>query len=120
MSEFIEIALSAVKLAKEMGATDAECTISQGEEFSTSVRMREIETIKEAASRGVGIRVLAGKCVGSSYSSDLTREGIETMVRAAVELAKISTEDPHAGLPEVEELVNSIATSNSSIPRLRR
>ena len=104
MSELIDIALSAVKLARELGATDAECTISQSEEFSTSVRMREIETIKEAASRGAGIRVLAGKCVGSSYSSDLSPEGIETMVRAAVELAKISTEDPHAGLPEVEEL----------------
>ena len=48
MSELIDIAQSAVKLARELGATDAECTISQSEEFSTSVRMREIETIKDA------------------------------------------------------------------------
>jgi PmbA protein len=32
------------------------------------------------------------------------REGIEQMVRAALDLAKITTEDPHAGLPDAEDL----------------
>ncbi len=103
MSELIEIAESAVALAKELGATDSECTISASEEFSVSVRMREIESLKQAASRGAGIRVLIGKCVGSSYSSDLTREGIGTMVRSALNLARISTEDPFAGLPDPDD-----------------
>ncbi|HML15536.1 MAG TPA: metallopeptidase TldD-related protein, partial [Bryobacteraceae bacterium] len=85
-------------------ATDAECTISEGEEFSVSVRMREVESLKDAGSRGAGIRVLAGKRTGSSYTSDLSREGIERMVGAALELAKITTEDPHAGIPDAEDL----------------
>jgi PmbA protein len=87
-----------------LGATGAECTISEGEEFSASVRMRQVESLKEAGSRGAGVRILAGQRAGSSYTSDLSREGIETMVRAAIELAKITSEDPHAGLPEPEEL----------------
>ena len=104
MSDFLDVATSAVKLAKDLGATDSECTISQGEEFSTTVRMRQVESLKQAGSRGAGIRVLLGQCVGSSYTSDLTKEGIETMVRQALDLAKISTEDPFAGLPDPADL----------------
>ena len=68
MNEWIETAQSAVKRAMELGATDAECTISEGEEFSVNVRMREIENLKQAGSRGAGIRVLFGKRTGSSYT----------------------------------------------------
>ncbi len=100
MSELEQIASDAVKLATSRGATDAECTLSEGEEFSAGVRMREIENLTQAGSRGAGIRVLVGKCSGSSYTSDLSRAGIESMVRSALELAKITTEDPFAGMPE--------------------
>lgn len=104
MSELIEVAQQAVRRALELGATDAECTISASEEFSCSVRMREVESLKQAGSRGAGIRVLIGKCAGSSYSSDFTHEGIDSMVRAALELARVTTEDPFAGLPDPQEL----------------
>ncbi len=105
MSENLEqIAADAVKRALSSGATDAECTISEGEEFSASIRMREVESLKEAGSRGAGIRVLVGQRTGSSYTSDLSAEGIAKMVSAALELAKITSEDPLAGLPEPDDL----------------
>jgi PmbA protein len=47
---------------------------------------------------------LIGKKTGASYTSDLSREGIEMLVKSAIELADITTEDPHAGLPEADEL----------------
>jgi len=100
MTDLEQIASDAVKLALARGATDAECTMSEGEEFSANVRMREVENLTQAGSRGAGIRVLAGKCSGSSYTSDLSRAGIESMVSAALELAKITSEDPFSGLPE--------------------
>jgi PmbA protein len=99
-----EIARSAVRQALDGGATDAECTITEGDEFSASVRMGEIETLKEAGSRGAGLRVLIGKRMGSSYTSDLTPEGIRRMVASAVDLAHVTTEDPQAGLPDPSEL----------------
>ena len=43
-----ELAAGIIKQALDAGATDAECTISEGEEFSAGVRMRELETLKEA------------------------------------------------------------------------
>jgi PmbA protein len=104
MSDLESLAADAVKLAMDAGATDAECTVMEGEEFSAAVRMREIESLKEAGSRAAGIRVLVGQNGGSSYTSDLTPEGIRTMVRGALDLAKITSEDPFAGLPDASDL----------------
>ena len=103
-----QIAADAIQQALAGGASDAECTISEGEEFSVSVRMREVENLKEAGSRGAGIRVLTGEKgaqrAGSSYTSDLSPEGIDKMVKAALELAKFTSVDPFGGLPEPGEL----------------
>lgn len=99
-----EIAAHTVKLAMDGGATGAECTISEGDQFSANVRMGEIETLKEAGSRGIGIRILVGRNTGSAYTSDLTDDGVRGMVASALGLAKITTEDPYAGLPDPSEL----------------
>ncbi|MBL8179127.1 MAG: TldD/PmbA family protein [Bryobacterales bacterium] len=104
MPELLETARQAIALALGKGAHEAECTIQEGSEFSVSVRMREIETLKEAASKAAGIRVLIGSRVGSSHTSDLSREGIERMVAGAIELAAITSEDPFAGLPDEGDL----------------
>ena len=99
-----ELAADIVKQALAAGATDAECAISEGDEFSANVRMRELENLKEAGSRGAGLRILIGNKTGASYTSDLSREGIDHMVKSAIELADITTADPHAGLPDPSEL----------------
>src|SRR6185503_2842792 len=102
-NHLLELAQGVVKQALAAGATDAECTIAEGEEFSANVRMREIENLKEAGSRGAGVRILIGKKTGSSYTSDLSPDGIGLLVRQAIELADITTDDPHAGLPDPDE-----------------
>ena len=99
-----ELATETIRLALDRGATDAECTLAEGEEFSALVRMRSLETLKDAGSRAAGLRVLVGQRVGSSYTSDLSAEGIRKLVDSAIELAAISSEDPHAGLPQPSEL----------------
>src|SRR5208282_696930 len=99
-----ELASQAVRLALEQGATDAECTLAEGEEFSAQVRMRALETLKDAGSRRAGLRVLVGKRVGSAHTSDLSSAGVRQMVESALDIAAISTEDPYAGLPDASEL----------------
>jgi PmbA protein len=66
--------------------------------------MGEVETLTEAGSRGIGLRVLDGRRVGSAYTSDLTDEGVRRMVESAVALCRITTEDPYAGLPDEADL----------------
>jgi len=99
-----ELAQETVQQALARGATDAECTIREGSEFSVTVRLREVENLKQAGSRVAGLRVLAGKRAGSAYTSDLSASGLDRMVASALELAAITSEDPNAGLPNVEEL----------------
>ena len=53
-----ELAQDIVKRALAGGATDAECTISEGEEFGVNVRMRELEKLIEAGSRGAGLTIV--------------------------------------------------------------
>jgi PmbA protein len=104
LSELLEVAAQTIELARKAGATDAECTIAEGEEFSVGVRLGEVETLKQAGSRSAGLRILIGRHTGSSYTSDLTREGIAKLVQQAMELAEVTTEDPFAGLPDAEDL----------------
>jgi PmbA protein len=97
-------AASAVAQALALGATGAECTLASGSEFSVTVRLGEVEKLKEADSCGAGLRVLLGQRQGSSYTSDLSAEGIRQMVASAMEIARITEPDPFAGLPEADEL----------------
>ena len=102
ISDLTQLASEVVAKALKGGASDAEAVVYEGEEFSVLVRLGQVETLKEAASRGVGLRVFAGQRTASTSSSDFSRESIERLVSGALELAKITSEDPFAGLPERE------------------
>jgi PmbA protein len=97
------LAADVVALAMKAGATDAESVAREGDEFSVNVRLGEVETLKESGSRGLGLRVFLGKRSGSASTSDLTAEGIRQLVDGALALARVTEEDPFAGLPETEE-----------------
>jgi PmbA protein len=99
-----DIATNVVARAMKSGATGAEAIAREGTEFSTVVRLGQVETLKEAGSRGLGLRVFLGKRAASTYSSDFTREGIDRLVQGALELAKVTSEDPCAGLPDAGQL----------------
>ncbi|HLJ89171.1 MAG TPA: TldD/PmbA family protein [Candidatus Angelobacter sp.] len=99
-----EIVAGVVARALKAGATAAEAAAHESSEFSTVVRMGEVETLKEAGSRGLGLRVLSGNSAASTYSSDFSDEGIERLVKGALELARITSADPFAGLPDPSEL----------------
>lgn len=89
--------------AVKAGASDAEAAAREGDEFSVNVRLGEVETLKESGSRGLGLRVFLGKRSGSASTSDLTAEGIRQLVEGALALARVTEEDPFAGLPEAGE-----------------
>lgn len=93
-----------VQRAMERGASAAEAVLREGSEFSTLVRMGQVETLKESGARAAGLRVFFGKRAASTHTSDLSESGLEQMLRSALELAKVTSEDPHAGLPDEKEL----------------
>jgi PmbA protein len=97
------LAADVVALALKAGATDAEAVVREGDEFSVNVRMGQVETLKESGSRGLGLRVFLGTRSASTSTSDLTPDGIRQLVEGALALAKVTEEDPFAGLPETAE-----------------
>jgi PmbA protein len=99
-----QLAQDIVRRAMSGGATAAECVIREGDEFSTLVRLGQVETLKESGSKSIGVRVFYGKRAASTYSSDFTRDGLDRMLSSALELAKITSEDPYAGIPEPDQL----------------
>jgi PmbA protein len=99
-----ELAQDIVRRAMAGGATAAECVIREGDEFSTVVRMGQVETLKESGSKSIGVRVFHGQRAASTYSSDFSRDSLDRMVKSALELAKITSEDPFSGIPEPAQL----------------
>jgi PmbA protein len=94
------LAAEVVARAVKAGATDAEAVVSEGDEFSVSVRMGEVETLQESGSRGMGLRVFIGQRSASASTSDLTPDGIAQLVSGAMALAHVTEEDSFAGLPD--------------------
>ncbi|MBV8673251.1 MAG: TldD/PmbA family protein [Acidobacteriaceae bacterium] len=101
------LAADIVSKAVKAGATDAEVTIREGDEFSTTVRMGQVETLKESGSRAMGLRVLIaapnGHRVASTSSSDLTPEGVGHLISGALALAMVTSEDPCGGLADAND-----------------
>lgn len=99
-----QLARDIVQRAMRGGATAAECVIREGDEFSTLVRLGQVETLKESGSKAIGVRVFNGKRAASTYSSDFSREGLDRMLSSALELSKITSEDPFGGIPDASQL----------------
>jgi PmbA protein len=99
-----DLAQDIVRRAMAGGATAAECVVRQGDEFSTLVRLGQVETLKESGSRAIGVRVFNGQRAASTYSSDFSKSGLDRMLKSALELSKITSEDPFGGIPEASQL----------------
>src|ERR1700736_4181834 len=99
-----DLAQGIVRRAIAGGATVAECVVREGDEFSTLVRLGQVETLKEAGSRSIGVRVFRGQRSASTYSSDFSSEALSRMLKSALELARITSEDPFSGIPEASQL----------------
>src|SRR5271167_1506499 len=98
------LAQDIVRQAMAGGATAAECAVREGDEFSTLVRLGQVETLKESGSRAIGVRVFNGQRTASTYSSDFSRAGLDRMLKSALELSRITSEDPYAGIPAADQL----------------
>ncbi|HXB57581.1 MAG TPA: TldD/PmbA family protein [Vicinamibacteria bacterium] len=98
--DYQALAEALLRQAQGAGADAADLLIAEGTEFSVTVRKGQVETLKEAGSKALGLRVFVGKRTASSYTSDFSPPALSTLVRETVAMAKVTGEDPAAGLPE--------------------
>ena len=102
--DFLDLASDLVTRARKQGADEVECVVREGSNFSVTVRLGEIEQIKDSGSKSIGLRVLQGRRAASTFSSDFSAGGLEALLRSALETVRFTSDDPFSGLPESDEL----------------
>src|ERR1044071_3743457 len=98
---------SARRLADEAvrrGASAAEVVMTRRKEFSVSVRLGDVEKIKESVDHGLGLRVLMDGQQASVSCSDLSEDAVLQLVGEAIDLARATSPDESVGLPEASEM----------------
>jgi PmbA protein len=98
--DYTDLATRLLKKAHQQGADAADVLVSEGTSFSVSVRKGEIETLKEAGSKALGVRVFVGKRTATTYTSDFSEPTLDALVAEVVGMARATEEDPAAGLPD--------------------
>ncbi|MFN8133672.1 MAG: DNA gyrase modulator, partial [Solirubrobacteraceae bacterium] len=95
-----ELAVELLRRARAAGAGDADAIVAEGTEFSVTVRKGEVETLTEAGSKALGLRVFVGKRTASSHTSDFSWPTLDRLVEETVGMARATGEDGAAGLPD--------------------
>ena len=95
-----DITQHVIDRARKSGASAADVMIREENTFSVTVRMTEIETLKEAISRTLMLRVFVGKRTATSHTSDISGSVVDRLVDETVEMARLTSEDESGGLPE--------------------
>jgi PmbA protein len=97
-----------LSMALRAGADGAEVLVRDGRELEVKVRLGQPELVKEAGSRGLGLRVLKEQRAAVTYTSDFSDAGLERLARDSVELALLSEPEPLADLPRPEVMAREI------------
>lgn len=97
--ELIGLAESLVSYGRVNGADEIEVSIIDDSEFSVDVRLGKIESLVEAGSRYLGLRVIKGKKTAYATSSDLSEDTLQNLVKNAIKRADLANPDEFAGLP---------------------
>ncbi|HMK93648.1 MAG TPA: DNA gyrase modulator, partial [Thermoleophilia bacterium] len=95
-----ELAADLVARARAAGADAADALVAEGSEFSVTVRKGEIETLTDAGSKALGLRVFVGRRTANSHTSDFSQAALRALVEETVTMARATGEDPAAGLPD--------------------
>lgn len=117
-AEFQAIVGQALNEAKRLGASDAAAEASEGMGLSVSVRKGELENIERNRDKSLGVTVYLGARRGNASTSDFSLNAIRQTVRAALDIAKFTAEDPFACLPDERDLALDAAANSSRVRQL--
>ncbi len=94
--------------AKRQGATAAEVSVGDDAGLAVTVRKGELEKIEFNNDRGFGITVYVGTRKGNANTSDAGEQAVRETVRAALNIAKYTAEDPCNGLADAELMATDL------------
>jgi PmbA protein len=74
--------------------------IVEDESFSVLVRMRDVDTLKSARGKRLGLRVFLGRRSATTATSDFSSGALERLLDDTLAMADATPEDPCGGLPD--------------------
>ena len=102
--DLLETVRRALARAKRAGAHAADAVLVESDSVETRVRGEEIDFVKQARERALGIRAFVkgpeGLRSAITSTSDLASDAVDRLADDTVALAGATAEDPHAGLPD--------------------
>ncbi len=102
--ELLEFAGKCLDRAKALGAPQADVYVQDENELSVRAYGGEVEALRSASTRGMGIRILDGGRLGYAYASGLDEADAEQAIRAALENVAYVEPDEHNRLPELKSV----------------
>ncbi len=103
-----EMVQDIIARARAAGADEVEAGVSFDAGLSVTVRLGETETLEFNRDRVLGLTVYFDHRKGTATTADFEPDSIEATVRAACDVARYTSEDPCAGLADVECLAKEI------------
>jgi PmbA protein len=94
-------------MAKAQGASQGDVVMAESDSFFVTVRLGEVEKISQAQEKRLGLRLFFGSSSASASTSDISRKSIDRLVADTVQMARVTAQDPHAGLPAAADLAQS-------------
>lgn len=83
-----------LKLANNQGVEQAEVFLLDSRNLTIEVTQQEVENLKLAEERGLGLRVISRNRLGYAYSSDLTEQALEKTVERAIYNSRAAVAEP--------------------------
>ena len=100
--ELLKRAEQLLEYLKPLGVDEADVVASRGTEFEVKVRGGNVETLTQATSKQLGVRVVVDKRQSFCTSSDFSDDNLKNLAAKAVEMARHLEPDPHHGVAEAE------------------
>lgn len=102
-----QIVTDMLKIAKALGASQAEVGLHSSIGLNVSVRKADVETLEFNRDKAIGITVYCGQSKGAASTTDIGADSLRSTVEAAINLAKLTEADSFAGLAEEKDLATT-------------
>jgi PmbA protein len=93
-----------VAYGRSKGAAEVEVGIQETTRFSVNIREQNVERLTEAGNLDLGMRVFVDGKLATAGSQDMSEETLLRLTDNAIARARLGGVDPHAGLPDLQEV----------------
>ena len=100
MNNYKAISEYIIKEARRNGADQVDVLIVNSTNANITVRLGEIEELKQSNPKSLGIRVFKNQQKALTYTSDFREESLQNLIKKTVEIASVTGSDEYSGLPE--------------------